>query len=932
MPEDSQASNDPAGSLPDPNPTGGLPRIRPRGGSDEGELVVEVVLASPAEASALRRRVLSGESVAAALDSSVDGSLGAVLKRFGALEVTPNYPPDRVAAERARSGMRHATPPSIGATREPVLPPLDSYARVRFPAGTSAAEVTAALRSLPSVDQAVVVPRAVPPAALPQFDDDADPLVGDDTLSEDPATRLESQWYLHRMRVPQAWRLAQGAGVVIADIDWGCRTSHQELQAAIEHTHNAANGGSDVTQGDEVGHGTSVLGLAGARRDGQGVQGFAPEASLWAIQGDGPGPFVTSDPWADALDHVARKDAGGRRKVVILEVQTERGGNYEQVPSVHRAVRAAIADGCVVCVAAGNGDLPADHADDGIPFAPTGSILVGATVFGPHENRRADFSNHGRNVTVCAPGDPDHDVCCGPDTDSAYRNRFGGTSGATPKVAGTAALMLSVNPQLSHEEVHEILRRTGSTIVEDPGKPVGAFIDAEAAVMEALRRREGVRPPAALIRAAAVPPDDRGKDEKAKDESLKELQAQLALLQQLLTAQLSLQVAQQSRDAIVAKGVNDKLKELAVSRSSLVEAEAQGAFAGLQGIRKGLADLAVPGKEGTITIQKGSDGALMLRFKQAMLTKLDEAAGRILGELKSASCEFVLATRSDVEAALRSEIVLERIALHQARLEAALVKTRRQTSAPPAMLPAALAAVQALPVTLDVLNNVGKLFRVDQTMSVYGAGDEATSALHLFMEAHSSGQVSRVEDAHRYILKSARDLLRSLETLRQLRGQALEHLAQVQRLADDAARLPADAVRPHLPTPEALATLKEALAGVSGQLAALDPDTAPDAFWSQALDQAKHRQLAGKGRIEAMATAQSVQVLKKRWWWSDRLDISGEIQVDYRVVDADGSLIASGVKLLASKGRKADMDEDSEASLPHIERGGANGTGKPLVN
>ena len=138
------------------------------------------------------------------------------------------------------------------------------------------------------------------------------------------------------------------------------------------------------------------------------MAGYAPEATLWAIQGDSaPSPRVFEEPWAEAIDFVRRTDAGSRRKVIILEVQTCRlGGNYEQIPSVHRAIRAAIADGCVVCVAAGNGNRPADRTDGDEPFDPTGSILVGATAYHEQLNKRAWFSNFGSRVVVSAPGDP----------------------------------------------------------------------------------------------------------------------------------------------------------------------------------------------------------------------------------------------------------------------------------------------------------------------------------------------------------------------------------------------------------------------------------------------------------------------------------------------------------------------------------------------
>ena len=295
---------------------------------------------------------------------------------------------------------------------------------------------------------------------------------------------------------PQAWRHARGANVVVADIDWGYRTTHQELLPAIELTYNSVDGGSNVTHGSHTKHGTAVIGIAGARANNVGMSGYAPEAAIWAIQGNSaPGPRRFVESWAEAIDFVRRTDAGGRRKVIILEVQTSpKLGNYEQIPSVHRAIRAAIADGCVVCVAAGNGNRPADRNDNDKPFDPTGSILVGATSHDPQANRRAPFSNFGSRVVVSAPGDPSHDLTCGASADNAYLNQFGGTSGATPKVAGTVALMLSVNPQLSHDDIRDILAGTGSPITEDPGRPVGVFLNAEAAVAEALRRRSEAQP------------------------------------------------------------------------------------------------------------------------------------------------------------------------------------------------------------------------------------------------------------------------------------------------------------------------------------------------------------------------------------------------------------------------------------------------------
>ena len=284
----------------------------------------------------------------------------------------------------------------------------------------------------------------------------------------------------------QAWNRSTGRNVVVSDVDWGYRTSHQDLAPKISRTYNAVDGTTDVTHGGSVFHGTGVAGLAGAAVNNVGMAGVAYDADLWAVQADsGTGPSLGGNAWARGIEWVRTTNSGGRRKVVILEVQTGAFGNYEQVPSVNAAIRTAIASGVVVCVAAGNGDKDAGLDDGGIPIPETGSILVGATAYHPTQNKRAGFSNYGPRITVASPGDGGHDLTADSSGDSAYRNAFGGTSGATPKVAGVAAMMLAAHPGLSHAEVRRILAVTGAALTPDPGKPVGTFLDAAAAVRQA---------------------------------------------------------------------------------------------------------------------------------------------------------------------------------------------------------------------------------------------------------------------------------------------------------------------------------------------------------------------------------------------------------------------------------------------------------------
>ena len=409
--------------------------------------------------------------------------LNEILQRYGLEAAEPSIEiPEREAAAAQ----------SVARERGIDVPNLGNFVTLHFPPDTDTQQVARELSQLPEVERAVAVPRARPPQTPLN-----EPLVGtSDQVVVNPATGLENQWYIYRCRANHAWSLATGDGVVIADIDFGYRPSHEDLAPGLDlsRAFNSFDGGTNVSTGPSVFHGTGVLGIAGGADNNRGMAGFAFGASLWPVQADsGPGPFLGGNAWARGIEFVRTADSNGRRKVIILEVQTFSFGNFEMVPSVNAAIRTAIAWDVVVCVAAGNGDRDAGVDDSGNAIPETGSILVGATEYHPTENRRAGFSNFGPRIVVSAPGDGSHDVTCSSAADGAYRNNFGGTSGATPKVAGTAALMLDANPDLTHAEIRSILSSTGSAVVTTAGKPVGTFLNAEAAVRAAKSPLPGER-------------------------------------------------------------------------------------------------------------------------------------------------------------------------------------------------------------------------------------------------------------------------------------------------------------------------------------------------------------------------------------------------------------------------------------------------------
>jgi hypothetical protein len=373
------------------------------------------------------------------------------------------------------------------------IPERIRFVNFYFEPNTDVKSVSQKLNEHSKIVRAVPAPVLIPPST-PSDDPFKEPFLknGGGGIGHDPCA---NQWYIFRCGIDLAWNanpksgFVSGKGVVIADIDWGFRTSHRDFKDRIKFTHNVINGTDEVSGGDGDSHGTAVLGLAGAAASNQlGIAGVAFGADLWAIKaGEDPLGQVEIDYWLKAIDCVRKRESPGKRKIILLEVETLRDENIEIVPQISAVIEAAIASGIVVCVAAGNGSRDAGKDYGGESFPPTGSIVVGATEQGK-ENPLHIRSNYGLRVTVYAPGSEKCDLTCSSHDDDCYRKGFGRTSGALPKVGGTVALMLEVNPKLSHYEIKDILRETGVPISQTADRPAGIFLNADAAVREALRR------------------------------------------------------------------------------------------------------------------------------------------------------------------------------------------------------------------------------------------------------------------------------------------------------------------------------------------------------------------------------------------------------------------------------------------------------------
>lgn len=289
----------------------------------------------------------------------------------------------------------------------------------------------------------------------------------------DPKTK--EGWWQQAHKVDEAWKMATGKGVTIADCDAGFYINEPDLKPNL--LLDLAKDLSDkenptkIDDGGFVSHGTSVAAIMIGLLDGSGINGIAYDAKLI--------PFQNYN-YSYVLDDLDKEEATAacilealktpEVKIIVLENQTH--GSSETFAGTRDAVRLALKAGVTIVSAGGNSsnELTDEAADD------TGSIIVGAI----NKNGKTEyFSNYGSRVSIAAYGS-DLLTLSGP---NGSLGEFGGTSGATPQVAGAVALMLEVNPDLTPEQVKQILIDTRTTTPEN--KNVGGLINMVAAISKA---------------------------------------------------------------------------------------------------------------------------------------------------------------------------------------------------------------------------------------------------------------------------------------------------------------------------------------------------------------------------------------------------------------------------------------------------------------
>ncbi|MGI6735798.1 MAG: S8 family serine peptidase [Anaerovoracaceae bacterium] len=273
-----------------------------------------------------------------------------------------------------------------------------------------------------------------------------------------------AQWYLWRIRAPQAWRKMthkNDRSVKVGVIDTGVVRQHKDLQQAVagtkrvetrELTQNAykkngkGSGLNKYTYQDPSGHGTHVCGLIAAETDnGCGIAGASYNCvSLYVADAADDESFYTSD-LVKAMNWLQQK------QVQVINMSLGMPG-YDRLmeTKIH-----SLSEAGIVCVAAAGNvksqgrNSPSD-ASEVISVIAAGHSRLTEANSEYAANSMASYSNYGSSKDLMAPGgaltknghDP-NGLCSTWNTGTTAYHYESGTSMAAPLVTATAAMVIA---------------------------------------------------------------------------------------------------------------------------------------------------------------------------------------------------------------------------------------------------------------------------------------------------------------------------------------------------------------------------------------------------------------------------------------------------------------------------------------------------------
>ncbi len=272
-----------------------------------------------------------------------------------------------------------------------------------------------------------------------------------------------ANWGLAKMNLPAAWDMTTGcASIKIAIIDDGVQLNHPDLVGNLlpgfDATNSGTNGGPVA---GEAMHGTNCAGFAAASgNNGIGITGVAYNSKIIPIRAfsTNAGSAITVDQFiVSAINHAV--------SVKGADILNMSWGLYASSFPISQAISTALGSaaangrsgkGTILIGAVGNDSAPTFAP---LPGSVSSVLMVGASLANDTRWSASNFAP--KQVDVMAPGALVTTIA-----GSGYANQPADyrTSWSAAAVSGLAALVLSVNPNLTQTQVRRIIAETADKV------------------------------------------------------------------------------------------------------------------------------------------------------------------------------------------------------------------------------------------------------------------------------------------------------------------------------------------------------------------------------------------------------------------------------------------------------------------------------------
>ncbi|WP_405637505.1 S8 family serine peptidase [Streptomyces sp. NBC_01178] len=263
------------------------------------------------------------------------------------------------------------------------------------------------------------------------------------------ADTQSKQWYLGAMQAEDMWKITTGEGIKVAVIDSGVNPSTPSLRGQVLKGDDVTGAPGDETD-DYDGHGTTMAELIAGTGKGGGLKGLAPGAEIIPLR-IGLDEFQEKNTRAnDDIAQAIRTAADSDARIISMSF-----GGPGVSPQQQEAITYAESKGKLLFAGVGN----EGHQQNKREYPAAYPEVVGVAS-ADRAGKVSAYSQHAGTVDVASPGSDVPRWC--DNSFKSYCDGDGGTSAATAIASGSAALVWSLHPDWTANQVLNVLFDTAS--------------------------------------------------------------------------------------------------------------------------------------------------------------------------------------------------------------------------------------------------------------------------------------------------------------------------------------------------------------------------------------------------------------------------------------------------------------------------------------